>query len=72
MQTIDIFIERLNELLVGKSINAVAKEMGICQPTLHRYLKGERIPNIVALTKIANYFNTSTDWLLGLKKYEEE
>lgn len=72
MQTVDIFIERLNELLLGKSINAVAKDMGICQPTLYRYLKGERIPNIIALAKIADYFHTSADWLLGLKKYEDE
>lgn len=72
MQTSDIFIERLNELLDKKSLNAVAKEIGICQPTLYRYMKGERSPNIVALAKIANYFDVSTDWLLGLKKYEEE
>lgn len=74
----EIFVERLNELVKEKceqsrtSLNAIAKEIGIHQPTLFRYLKGEREPGIVNLAKIAKYFNESTDWLLGLKGYEEK
>ena len=77
METNEIFIERLKELVDDKmanskmSFNAIAKEIGINQPTLFRYLKGEREPGIVNLAKIAKYFNESADWLLGLKSYEK-
>ena len=77
METNEIFVERLKELIKdktdsGMSLNAIAKEIGINQPTLFRYLKGEREPGIVNLAKIAKYFNESADWLLGLKSYEEK
>ena len=77
METNEIFVERLKELIKEKtdsgiSLNAIAKEIGINQPTLFRYKNGEREPGIVNLAKIAKYFNESTDWLLGLKGYEEK
>jgi len=77
MQANETFIIRLNELveemhkITGKSKNAMAKEMGINQPTLFRYLNGEREPGINNLAKIAEYFGVSSDWLLGLKSYEK-
>lgn len=78
MTACEIFIERLNELINDRcaaahtNLNAISKEIGINQPTLFRYLKGEREPGIENLAKISNYFGVSADWLLGLKQYEEE
>jgi predicted transcriptional regulator len=39
----------------GMSLNATAKEMGLVQPVLFRFVNGETIPNIDNLNKIFNY-----------------
>ena len=78
METKTIFVERLQELVKIQckekraTVNKIAHDMGMNQPTLHRYLSGEREPNISSLALIARYFNVSADWLLGLKEYEQE
>jgi len=48
----------LNHLGDKISVTSFAKEIGLQQPTLHRFLKGETIPTIENINKI----------LLGLKK----
>ena len=37
----------------GVSQSALAKQLGISQPTLSRYLKGQTIPNVKVANKIA-------------------
>ncbi|MBE5748110.1 MAG: helix-turn-helix transcriptional regulator [Clostridia bacterium] len=37
--------------------------------TINKYEKGERIPEIKHLIKIADFFDVSTDFLLGRKEY---
>jgi predicted transcriptional regulator len=37
--------ELIAKVLKGRSVNAAAKEIGIPQPTLSRYVKAERIPD---------------------------
>lgn len=47
------------------SENAAAKELGIPQTTLNRILKEERgYPRADTLQKIADYFETTVDWIL--------
>lgn len=40
----------------GKSIYAVAKESGVSQPTLGRFVNGERGISIETADKLADYF----------------
>lgn len=63
------FAERLKELLQGRSINSVAKEIGIPQQTLSRYVHCQREIGIENLCKIANYFNEDLDYLTGRKEF---
>ena len=63
------FSERLRELIGDRSIRSVAKELGIPQQTLSRYVLNQREIGIEKLCKIANYFNEDLDYLTGRKEY---
>ena len=62
--------EMLNALIKerGLSVYRLSKEIGINQGTMDRYAKGENTPEGKNLVKIADYFNISTDTLLGREK----
>ncbi|MFK5706258.1 helix-turn-helix domain-containing protein [Ligilactobacillus sp. LYQ139] len=47
----------------GKSLNQVANELGLGNSTLYRW--DTQIPNGEYLSKVADYFHVSTDYLLG-------
>lgn len=49
----------------GKTQKEVAEEIGIGQGTYKNYETGAREPNGETLVAIANYFDVSTDYLLG-------
>ena len=51
-------------LSVGKSPNAVAKELDISSGSITQWKKG-RVPHNSTLLKIANHFNVSIEYLLG-------
>lgn len=63
----DFFIKRLTELLEENNITQLelAHKIGVTNVTISRYLSGERSPRIEILSKIAEYFSVSTDYLLG-------
>ena len=63
------FSERLRELIGDRSILSVAKELGIPQQTLSRYVLNQREIGIENLCKIANYFNEDLDYLTGRKEF---
>ena len=44
----------------------LAKKIGTSNVTICRYLTGERVPRLDVVTKIADFFNVSLDYLLGL------
>lgn len=55
----------------------VASHIGIARTTYAMYEQGNREPDFETLIKFANYFETSTDYLLGLTnnpsfKYEND
>ncbi|HEM9612232.1 TPA: helix-turn-helix domain-containing protein [Streptococcus agalactiae] len=62
-----MFPERLKEL--RKKSNLTQKDMaeyfGTSQPSYQAWESGKRNPNSESLDKIANFFNVSTDYLLG-------
>lgn len=63
----NIIKKRINDLLYENSITqtGLAEHLGITQATLSRNLNGEHGMRIDVLKKIADYFNVSTDYLLG-------
>lgn len=70
MEIISNFTEILNDLLIEHNLNArtLSIALGVSNPTISRYLKGKRVPTIEYLVKLADYFNCSTDYLLGLEE----
>lgn len=56
--------ERLKELRGNLSQEEFAKKIGISFRTLQRYEVGERIPHPHVLSKIAEKFDTTVDWIL--------
>ena len=60
------FNERFRTLKDESELSSreLAQELGIAPSTLSYYLK-DREPNYDILINIANYFNVTTDWLVG-------
>lgn len=58
---------RLKELRKKKGLSQLrlATELNTTQNTISRYETGEREPGIDELIKIADFFNVSTDYLIG-------
>lgn len=63
------FAEVLKELIGDRSVSSVAKEMGIPQQTLTRYLHCQREIKIENLCLIADYFEADLDVLTGRKDF---
>ena len=59
---------RLYELRQSKNITQqrLAIDLGIDQTSISSYECGKYFPTVEVLIKIAEYFNVSTDYLLGL------
>jgi len=61
------FNERLSALRQDKDLtqDTLAKALHIDRKTLSNYETGYRTPSIYLVINIADYFNISTDYLLG-------
>lgn len=72
ISTIEVFSKRLKCLLdiakeeKGIDYRSVSSRLGISLGALSNYANGVQQPNITVLKNLANYFNVSADWLLGL------
>lgn len=55
----------------GLSQASLAKDLHISQASLAMYETNKRKPNVEMLDTIADYFNVSTDYLLGRKKTKD-
>ena len=66
-----IFPERLKELRLekGLSINQLAKKLNIGAITISRWENNLRVPNIINLCVLAEFFDVSTDYLVGLEDF---
>lgn len=66
--TIDEFPKRLIKLRTNanKKRQKVADDLNISRASLEYYEKGKRKPDIELLAKIADYYDVSADYLLGL------
>lgn len=59
---------QLKKLRGDRSQKEIADALGINQPTYNRYERGDREPDIATIIRISEYYNVSTDELLGAKK----
>lgn len=62
------FAETLSELLVLNEMKApaLAKQIGCGRNTINRYLNGNQMPDVEILVRIADYFNCTVDFLMGI------
>lgn len=56
---------------LGLSQYEVQTETGISQSKISRFETGEREPTIEDIAKLAELYNVTTDWLLGIGKKED-
>lgn len=59
--------ERLKKLIDSRGINQqqLADAIGLSHVSIYYYVEGKKAPGTKTLKKIANYFNVTTDYLLG-------
>lgn len=62
------FIKNLSNLLEENDITQreLAEKINVTEVTISRYLSGERSPRIEIVSKIADFFGVTTDYLLGI------
>lgn len=60
-----MFKERLKKLRGSMSQQDLAKTLKVSRGAVGMWESTDRIPNYKILIKIANYFNVTTDYLLG-------
>lgn len=65
-KNLSVFKKRLRELRGNRTLKEVADELGISRASLGFYEDGSRKPDIEVLVKIADYYNVSADYLLGI------
>lgn len=63
------FSERLNELMFDEGYNGLtlSEKLGCGYNTIYRYLQCERTPTIKMLIELADFFNCSVGYLIGLE-----
>ena len=61
------FGERLEELIIEQNMDkkTFANKVGINATCISHFILGKHAPTVASLVKIADYFNCSTDFLLG-------
>ncbi|MCL2579312.1 MAG: helix-turn-helix domain-containing protein [Oscillospiraceae bacterium] len=60
-------MKNLKKLRLDSKMTQLSLQMrtGIDQSLLSKYEKGERLPTVETLTILADYFDTSLDYLMG-------
>lgn len=68
------FSQRLRKLRERKRLSrrALAELCGLSQNMVGMYERGEKLPSVDALIALADFFEVSTDYLLGRKKFFSE
>lgn len=66
--TTKCFADRLQDLIAdsGKDVKTLAAEIGVSSGALSKYQNDKGEPGITALSKIAQYFGVTADYLTGL------
>ncbi len=69
MLNMTIFAERLSEMMFDANLSAqkMADILSIDRTSVNKYLCAKRLPSATVLIRLANYFNCSIDYILGLE-----
>ena len=69
-----IFRQRLQGLREKRRISrkVLSELCGLSSDAIRRYERGESEPNLTSLIRIADFFEVSTDYLLGIDKCTKE
>ena len=64
----DLFVQRLKDLMENKDVNAyrLAKGAGVTPSSVSVWRLGKSLPSIERLAKIAQFFDVSVDYLIGI------
>ena len=64
-----IFKDRLKELRLDKGLSQMqlAKELNLSQSAVAKWELGKTEPTATAIITVANYFDVSVDYLLGVE-----
>ena len=67
MESMSKFAENLKDLMFDNNLSQkdLAESTAIDRASINRYLKGNCIPNLKAVVRLAEYFNCSVDFLIG-------
>ena len=65
------FSETLNDLLQENNLTAqnFASQLGVSTTTICRYLNDKHSPKLSAIVMLADFFNCTSDYILGLEHY---
>lgn len=65
---VDCFSTRLEQTIKENKVSKkkIAKDLGINPQAISNYTKMERLPRLEIVVRLAEYFNVSVDWLLGI------
>lgn len=69
MKYTEIFAKNLKALIGSRSVSEFARQVGIPQQTISRYLLCQREIALDNLCKIADFFDEDIDVLIGRKPY---
>lgn len=69
-----VFSARLQDLLVYsvKTYSQLSEETTLKRKSIYNWLKGVTYPNAESLLILANYFQVSADYIIGLSDIEED
>ncbi|VBB05609.1 Hypothetical protein LUCI_0819 [Lucifera butyrica] len=69
----EMFSLKLKELRLSRNLTLeqLGKELGVIKQTIGHWESGIRLPNLEMTVSIADYFNVSVDYLLGLSDTPE-
>ena len=64
----DTYVERIKQLRQedGISQRELAKRVGVSSSAITYWEMGARVPNALAVIKLAEYFQVSSDYILGI------
>jgi len=74
MLNLSIFAERLKDFMIEKDVDTTAliDIAKVNRTSVNNYLAGNRFPSIDALVRIADKFECTTDYLLGISDNNEK
>ena len=73
MEAEKVFVERLRRLRAVKGISQqkAADALGITKVGYQNYEYGRKMPSFSTLPRLADYFDVSSDYLLGRTNYRD-